>query len=247
MVPSASPTVRFHLLGQTRGQDCLMLQRRLTHHVAGGIDRDVHVLFTEHTPWISVGRSGSRSHIRVPQPDLQRRGIAIEWSRRGGGAILHQPGQLGVYAITSLENLGWSAAQWTQRLQDGVRSMLDDAKIKLVPNPASLSIWGRSGILAAFGIGIDRQVTSFGFWLNVNPDMRDYQKIDTGAACQRSSEHKLSMGSLLSERRSVAKMSLVRSRLTETITRSLGAEQHHVFTGHAWLPSRSHASHPDTP
>ena len=55
---------------------------------------------------ISVGRSGSRAHIRPDDQALREAAIRVHWVNRGGGCVLHLPGQLVAYLALPLHPLG---------------------------------------------------------------------------------------------------------------------------------------------
>ena len=73
-------------------------------NVAG--DRDsACLILCEHPPLITVGRQGSRGHIRFDTEELFVRGWPVRWVNRGGGCLLHLPGQLAIYPILPLARL----------------------------------------------------------------------------------------------------------------------------------------------
>src|SRR3954454_12447761 len=94
--PRPLPPLEVYLLGLVDFEEVQQLQRRLVYDLGergGG-----SLLLCEHPPTISVGRSGSRAHIVPDDEELRAMGIKVHWVNRGGGCILHLPGQLAVYA-----------------------------------------------------------------------------------------------------------------------------------------------------
>ena len=53
----------------------------------------------------TIGKSGNKSDILVPQEDLDKKGIQIYESNRGGEITYHGPGQLIYYPIINLKKL----------------------------------------------------------------------------------------------------------------------------------------------
>src|SRR5581483_11812554 len=89
---SPDTTLQAYLLGSVDFDAALRLQRRCHFDVTG--DRtQAFVLACEHPPLITVGRHGSRAHIRFEPQDLQTRHWDVRWVNRGGGCLLHLPGQ----------------------------------------------------------------------------------------------------------------------------------------------------------
>src|SRR5205809_360592 len=102
---AADPALQVYLLGAVDFEAALAWQRRLAFNVAG--DRaSACLVLCEHPPIITVGRQGSRGHLRFDQEELQLRGWRVRWVNRGGGCLLHVPGQLAVYPILALDQLG---------------------------------------------------------------------------------------------------------------------------------------------
>ena len=93
---SVTPKLAFHLLSVVKFEDYLRLQQSLVADLAAGGDC-IKVLICEHTMELTVGRKGSHAHIRIPQTEREKQNLQTHWLPRGGGAILHSPGQLAVY------------------------------------------------------------------------------------------------------------------------------------------------------
>ncbi|HEX7379706.1 MAG TPA: hypothetical protein VF278_21460, partial [Pirellulales bacterium] len=115
-----TPAVEAHLLGQVEFDDCLALQQRLVYEAIGRRDGQITLLICEHPLKITVGRQGSRSHIRLSQHELKSRQIEVRWVNRGGGCLVHAPGQLAVYPIVPLEPWSLSVGEYLARLQRGL-------------------------------------------------------------------------------------------------------------------------------
>ena len=70
--------------------------------------RQITVLLCEHDPVVTVGYSGSRSHIRLKAEQLQKQNLTTKWVNRGGGCFLHGEGQLCVYPLVPLSTFSVS-------------------------------------------------------------------------------------------------------------------------------------------
>src|SRR5688572_7460058 len=96
---ASRPTVEAYLLGRIDFHACLTLQRRLVYETSGRRDGRISLILCEHPRSITVGRLGSWAHIRVDQRELESRQVPVHWTNRGGGCLVHLPGQLAVYPI----------------------------------------------------------------------------------------------------------------------------------------------------
>ena len=86
------PPLEIYMLGLVDFEDAQRLQRRLVYDL--GERGGSALVLCEHPPTISVGRSGSRSHIAPDDVLLRSLGVRVHGVNRGGGCVLHRPGQL---------------------------------------------------------------------------------------------------------------------------------------------------------
>src|SRR5438876_965074 len=131
--------VHIHVLGTVDFEDCLSLQRRLAYDALSRPDGRIVVLICEHPPLITIGRAGSRADVRLTSSELAARGLEIRHISRGGGAILHAPGQLAIYPIVPLALHGWTIGDYLRRLQTALHGLLFEFNAKPAPVPHSLA------------------------------------------------------------------------------------------------------------
>ncbi len=219
--------VHIHLLDTVDFEDCLALQRRLAYDATSRADGRIVILLCQHPPLITIGRSGSRADVRFTGSELNTRQLEVRYISRGGGAILHAPGQLAIYPVVPLTQHGWTIGEYLRRLRKALADLLTEFNIKPASVPASLALAGRSGILAALGVSVRHGVTMHGAFLNVNPEMRNYGRVEVAGG--------QSMSSLLSHRALPTKMSKVRAALVTHLADALMLERYHLHTGHPFL------------
>src|SRR5262249_15051529 len=68
-------------------------------------------------PLISVGREGTPAHIRCAPEELRARRWPVRWVNRGGGCLLHLPGQLAIYPVVPVDRHGPGVAAFRERLE----------------------------------------------------------------------------------------------------------------------------------
>src|SRR3954454_1233817 len=117
--PTVSP-LEIYLLGLVDFDEIQQLQRRLVYDLGGRGRGGGALILCEHPPTISVGRSGSRAHILTDDQELRSRGVVVRWVNRGGGCVLHLPGQLAGYLAMPLAARGLDL----QRYIDGLHRVL---------------------------------------------------------------------------------------------------------------------------
>lgn len=230
-----APSMMFHFLGCVEYQRCAELQKRLVADAQSGSTPKCVVLLAEHPPEITVGRRGSRLHVRFTADELAARQLAVRWVPRGGGCVLHAKGQLAVYPIMPLARYGWKLADFRKRFHLGLTRTLRHCGFEFEPTLPGAGIWGKSGALAACGLGETAGITHHGAWLNVNPDMHDFGAVDIVPPASVSQSVTTVMSSLLTEQRRPIRMPTVRSAIVEHLAAAFGCDAPHVTTGHPWL------------
>ena len=106
------------MLGLVDFSEVQQLQRRIVYEL--GEQGGAVLILCEHPPTISVGRSGSRAHIGPDDEMLQAMGIKVHWVNRGGGCVLHLPGQLAAYFALPLDTFGLNLQGYLDRLHSTI-------------------------------------------------------------------------------------------------------------------------------
>lgn len=220
------PTLQAYLLGSVEFDAALALQRSLVYHVAGERDSAALVL-CEHPPLITVGRHGSRSHILFDPEELRARRWPVRWVNRGGGALLHLPGQMAVYSIVALDRFGLGVQAYLDRLQQVVVAVLDDFRIRGETRPGQAGVWVGGRPIARVGVAVRDWVAYFGLAFNINPDLVPFRLV--------RGPSELPMTSLVRERRGPLRTSLVRERFVEYFADRFGCARTSVFFHHPTL------------
>lgn len=233
------PVLAFHLLGTVDYDVCQTLQKRRAFEAGERADRRVEVLLCEHPEMITVGRAGSRAHIRLDSDELARRQLEVRWVSRSGGCVLHAPGQLAVYPIVPLELFKWPPRAYVARLKEACIAALSDLSIAAQTSSGSSGIWGHSGQLASVGVAVRHGVTTDGLFVNVNPISTSLKYIDSVPPDSLPPGVRPALSSLLAERRLAVKMTGVRAALVANLAAALGSERYHLHTGHPQLTSRA--------
>lgn len=218
--------VETYLLGSIGFESVVALQQRLVFEAGGRTDGQIALLLCEHPSVITVGRLGSRAHIRLNDRELASRQLSVHWTNRGGGCLLHGPGQLAVYPIVPLDWHGFSVGEYLARLQNGIVATLDELGIAGETRAAKHGVWGRSGQLAHLGVAVKNWTTYFGAYINVDPAMRNFRAVESDPDGQTPAS------SLTVERRQPVKMATVRATIVRHMATALGCQRYHLYTGH---------------
>jgi len=136
------------------------------------------LIMVQHPPTITLGRRGKEDNILIEGEVLKREGIELFATDRGGDVTFHGPGQLVGYPIISLSVHGLSVSQYMGLLEDVIISTLNDLGVIAKKIPHVIGVWVGEKKIASFGIRVSRGVTSHGFALNINNDLRPFEFIN---------------------------------------------------------------------
>jgi lipoyl(octanoyl) transferase len=221
--------LQVYLLGPVEFETALALQRLLVYQVAGDRNR-VALILCEHSPLITVGRQGSRAHILCEPEELKSRRWQVRWVNRGGGCVLHLPGQLAVYPILALDRLGLGLQEYLDRMQTVLSDVLADFEIHGESRPGQAGLWVGSRPIARIGVAVRDWVAYHGAAFNINPDLEPFRLVRCGGPDDGP------MTSLERERRGPLRPSLVRERLVEHFGSRFGLTRTALFFNHPSLP-----------
>jgi lipoyl(octanoyl) transferase len=162
-------------------RDAWALQERIHAEVLDGAEE--RILFVEHPPVITFGRRpGLERNLIASQEVLDRRGVEVVYSDRGGDVTFHGPGQLVAYPIVRLNDHRLSVGGFVRRLEQTVIAALRELGIAAQKDPCAIGVWApdATGTLAkicALGVRIRRGVSMHGIALNVTTDLSYFDLI----------------------------------------------------------------------
>jgi len=223
------PPLEIYLLGAVDFAEVQQLQRRLVyeHGESGGAT----LLLCEHPPTLSVGRSGSRVHIAADDETLTSMGVRTYWVNRGGGCILHLPGQLVGYFISPLESAATPAMRHVERLQKVLLDVLDEFELKGEARQDPPGVYLGSARVASIGVAVSRGIAYHGFTLNVGPYLDLFDALvepGPGGSLLRQT-------SMESRRQRPTPMPKVREAIARHVESAFELDRHHIYTHHPRL------------
>jgi lipoyl(octanoyl) transferase len=215
------------MLGLVDFEDAQRLQRRLAYDL--GERPGSALILCEHPPTISVGRHGSRIHILPDDLTLRSIGVRVHWVNRGGGCVLHLPGQLAVYFALSLDRFGLDLGRYLNGLHAAVLGVLDEFDLKGTTRRDLPGVFLGGSRVATVGVAVNRWIAYHGLTLNVGPFLEPFDLLLEEPGI---SPHPLRQTSMESRRQRPTPMPKVREAMIRQLERVFGLEQHHVYTHH---------------
>jgi lipoyl(octanoyl) transferase len=191
-------------LGTLKYAEALDLQNRLVEERKAGRIPD-QLLLLQHPPVITLGvRSrDDRTHVLAAPEQLERAGVELVETGRGGDVTFHGPGQLVGYPILDLRPDRLDVHRYVRDLEEVMIRMAAEFGVVASRQPGLTGAWvdvpaenGRSSAekLAAIGVRIARWITSHGFAFNVNTDLAGFSLI---VPCGIADKGVTSLGRLL--------------------------------------------------
>ncbi len=142
-----------------------------------------HLLFVEHPPVYTLGKSGKKEHILIDENDRIEKGIQFFNTNRGGDITFHGPQQIVGYPILDLENFFTDIGLYLRTLEEIIIMTLAEYDIKAGRSKGETGVWLETGIpgkerkICAMGVRCSRWITMHGFAFNVNTDLSYFNHI----------------------------------------------------------------------
>ena len=219
-MPSAIvfPAVRIEHWGSVPYGEALRRQRQLCRMVGDGLE-PATVVSLEHPPTLTLGRHAPNSDIVVGGAELDRRGIELLRSDRGGRATYHGPGQAVVYPIVRLADFRLGVRSWVSLLEEAVVELLAGEGIRGRRRRETAGVWVGEDKISSIGLRIVRGVSYHGVSLNVDLDVSGFDCIVTCGAPGQTVTDMTTHGAL------PATATEVSGRLAQAIGESLEARR----------------------
>lgn len=148
-----------------------------------GVDYELstmnYLLFVEHPPVYTLGKSGKIEHVLINEAERKEKGIGFYQTNRGGDITFHGPQQIVGYPILDLEKFYTDIGRYLRELEEVIILTLAEYGIDSGRSKGETGVWidadvkGKERKICAMGVRCSRWVTMHGFAFNVNTDL-DY-------------------------------------------------------------------------
>jgi lipoyl(octanoyl) transferase len=142
-----------------------------------------YLLFVEHSPVYTLGKSGKLDNILINEEERTSRGIDFFHTNRGGDITFHGPEQIVGYPIIDLENFYTDIGRYLRNLEEVIILTLKEFGITGGRSAGETGVWidalekGKERKICAMGVRCSRWITMHGFALNVNTDLSYFDNI----------------------------------------------------------------------
>lgn len=153
------------------------LQLELVEKRFQGKIEDTLILVEHSPPVITMGRSAKSEHLLAGREELERRGIEVVETDRGGDITYHGPGQVVAYPILDLNRYGRDLHLILRLYEEVMLRTLKTYGLTGHRLEGLTGVWVNNKKVGAIGVAIKRWVTYHGFAFNVSPDLKNFDLI----------------------------------------------------------------------
>ena len=141
-----------------------------------------YLLWVEHNPVITLGKSGKIKNLLLGEKQLKEKGIEYYPTNRGGDITFHGPGQIVGYPIMDLDNFFTDIHKYLRYLEEAILLTLEEYDLNGARSIGETGVWLDVGTpfarkICAMGVKASRWVTMHGFALNVNTNLSYFDYI----------------------------------------------------------------------
>lgn len=161
--------------GMVPYREAVVLQEKFVDELARGEGTERFILL-EHPHVITLGRGFHAENLLISIEWLRANGVEVEESGRGGDVTYHGPGQVVGYPILNLTAKP-DLHLYLRQLEELMIRCVADFGILADRKSGLTGIWVGDEKIGAIGVRVSRWITSHGFALNVQPDLKYFEYI----------------------------------------------------------------------
>jgi len=158
----------FKSLGQVNYHETLELMKN--HIKENNFNNEIWLL--EHPSIFTLGTAADEKHI------LNARNIPIVQSDRGGEVTYHGPGQLVIYFLLDIKQLGLGPKRLVLSIQEFIKELLIDLSIESSFVEGAPGVYVNDKKIASIGLRISKNKTYHGVSINFDMDLKPFTYIN---------------------------------------------------------------------
>lgn len=130
------------------------------------------IWLVEHDPVFTQGQAGKPEHLLAPGD------IPVLQTDRGGQVTYHGPGQLVVYLLLSLREIGLGVRGLVSAMENSIVELLADYGIQAHARLDAPGVYVGEAKIAALGLRVKRGYSYHGLAFNIDMDLEPFSRIN---------------------------------------------------------------------
>lgn len=161
----------------------VVAHKRNQREVENPLPNSHYLLFCEHNPVFTLGKSGSLDNLLITEQGLKANGIDFYKINRGGDITYHGPGQIVGYPILDLDEFFTDIHKYMRFLEEVIIRTIAEYGLSGERLKGSTGVWldvdspSRIRKICALGVRASRWVTMHGWAFNVNTNLNYFNHI----------------------------------------------------------------------
>jgi lipoate-protein ligase B len=152
------------------------------------------IVLLEHLPVITIGSNRSTSNLLADGKTLQKKGIELVQSNRGGDITFHGPGQLVCYPIFDLSRFRKDLTEYVFNLEEVIIKVLSCYGLEGERIKGLRGVFIGKQKIASIGVRVKKWITMHGFSFNISVDLQYFDNI---VACGLREHEPISLNKIL--------------------------------------------------
>lgn len=142
-----------------------------------------YLIFCEHPPVYTLGKSGSMDNLLLDEEGLKREGFEFFKINRGGDITYHGPGQIVGYPIFDLDCFFTDVHKYVRFLEEAIILTIAEYGLSGMRLEGYTGVWLEAAgklprrKICAIGVHLSRWVTMHGFAFNINTQLSHFNHI----------------------------------------------------------------------
>lgn len=147
------------------------------------IQQTHHLLFCEHRPVYTLGKTGSVQNLLLDSQNLEDQGFKFFKINRGGDITYHGPGQIVGYPILDMDFFFSDIHKYIRFLEEAIIKTLSHYGLNGIREEGYTGVWlaaddkNKLRKICAIGVHLSRWVTMHGFAFNINTNLSHFSNI----------------------------------------------------------------------
>lgn len=138
-----------------------------------------HIFLLQHRPVVTLGKSqkDSDDSLLLSRFEMEQKGVEIIQTNRGGKTTLHSPGQLVGYIVSDLRRRKLGIKDFVFQVVEAIHCVLKSYGVDARIDQKLPGLFVADRKIAFLGMNVKHNVTTHGFAINVNNDLRYFDMI----------------------------------------------------------------------